>query len=582
MENLKLNTKLIGGFLVVALLCVGMGLFGRFSTMTLGNYLKTTGALNLPSIHHLSMMEEEVNQFVLVQKNMLDPYLTPEKLKKQHEIMNKIFKNYGQEVKAFEKFPKDEEITALWQNYKKKFKEWENANSHFFKLLHEFEKNGILNPLTRKPGAGMDREKNLIKADRLFHDMSIQVSGPCQETQHAAIKAIQQLIGKNSAQADLLAKKGYDFFKKIDKFGFLIMLSAVICSIFLGLFLTRSITIPLEKDVDFAKTMAKGDFTKNLDITRKDELGVLGRALNRTRLDLGAMFQDVSKVAEAIGSSSSELTAIAGQMTNSSEDTAQKAHLVATAGEELNSSMNSISAAAEQAGVNLDSVATATEEMSATIGEIAKNGEKARAIAQKAVKNAGSASNRVDELASAANEIGKVTQTITDISEQTNLLALNATIEAARAGEAGKGFAVVANEIKDLANQTAEATQDISQKIDLAIVATTATAGEIQEITAVINEINEIISYIASAVEEQSATTKEVTQNLSQASMGIQDVNGNISQGASASGEISKDISEINNAVSNNAHTATRVNENSEKMASLGRKLYETLSKFKI
>lgn len=582
MKNIKLSKKLIGGFLIVALLCVAMGLFGRFSTATLGSYLKTTGTLNLPSIHHFSMMEKELDGFILAQKNMLDPYLTPEKLKKQHEIMDNIFKIYGKEVQSFEKLPKDEEIAALWQDYQRKFTAWEDANNHFFKLLKEFEKTGILNPLTRKADVGMDQEMNLIKAGRLYEQMNDQVSGSCQTTQRAAIKAIQQLIKKNSAQAALLAENGYDFFKRIDSYGFMIMVSAFICAIVLGVLLTRSIVVPLKRDVDFANVMAAGDFTKELAVARKDELGVLAEALNRTRLNLGAMFKDIAKAAETIGSSSNELTGIAGQMTERSENTAQQAHAVAAAGEELNTSMNSIAVASEQAGANLNSVATATEEMSTTINEIAQNGEKARTMAQKAVTNARSASGRVDELSLAANEIDKVTQTITDISAQTNLLALNATIEAARAGEAGKGFAVVAGEIKALANQTAEATQDISHNIGLTKTAIHATTGEIQEITKVINEINEIISYIASAVEEQSVTTREVTRNLSQASIGIQDVNENIAQGACASGEIAKDISEINNAVSKNAHVATLVKENSDKMASLGRELDETLSKFKI
>ena len=166
--------------------------------------------------------------------------------------------------------------------------------------------------------------------------------------------------------------------------------------------------------------------------------------------------------------------------------------------------------------------------------------------------------SRVKELGDAAREIGKVTETITAISEQTNLLALNATIEAARAGEAGKGFAVVANEIKELAKQTADATLDISRKIDITRQSTSATAKDITEITAVIDDINEIVAQIASAVEEQSATTQEVTENLSQAFTGIGEVNANISYGATAAGEIARDITYVNSAAAEISTTASQ------------------------
>lgn len=199
-----------------------------------------------------------------------------------------------------------------------------------------------------------------------------------------------------------------------------------------------------------------------------------------------------------------QLAAIADQMAAGAEDTASRSSQVAAAAREMSSNQDSVAAAMEQASTNVNMVAAAAEEMSSTIDAIAQNSSRAKDITAQAVDQSKIASNRVDELGRAASEITKVTEAITDISEQTNLLALNATIEAARAGEAGKGFAVVANEIKALAKQTAEATLDIKNKIKGIQEATGITVTEINDISSVITDVDQIVAAIASAVEEQS------------------------------------------------------------------------------
>ncbi|MCP4449919.1 MAG: hypothetical protein GY809_00540, partial [Planctomycetes bacterium] len=190
----------------------------------------------------------------------------------------------------------------------------------------------------------------------------------------------------------------------------------------------------------------------------------------------------------------------------------------------------------------------AAEEMTATITEIAQNAEKARGITTEAVGQTEHATAQVDELGISAKEIFTVVETITDISSQVNLLALNATIEAARAGEAGKGFAVVANEIKDLASQTADASNEIKERVAGIQTSTDGTITEISTITKVVTEINEIVSTIAAAVEEQSATTRDIAENVSQASMGISEVNENIAQGSVASQGVTQDVAEVTEA----------------------------------
>ncbi len=129
MNNLKLNQKLIAGFLIVALMCIGMGLFGRFATMTLGGYLEKVGIVNLPSIKHLSSMGKEMDRFIICQRTMLDPYITPETLDEQFATLDDVFIQYSKSLKIIETLPMNEQIVPLWREYKEKFKAWENANT---------------------------------------------------------------------------------------------------------------------------------------------------------------------------------------------------------------------------------------------------------------------------------------------------------------------------------------------------------------------------------------------------------------------------------------------------------------------
>jgi methyl-accepting chemotaxis protein len=186
------------------------------------------------------------------------------------------------------------------------------------------------------------------------------------------------------------------------------------------------------------------------------------------------------------------------------------------------------------------------------------------------------------KLGASADAISKVTETITEISEQTNLLALNATIEAARAGEAGKGFAVVANEIKELAKQTAMATLDIKNKIDDVQQTTTGTVQDIREISTVINNVNEIVATITSAVGEQSKATQEIALNINQAAEGLGEVNENVSQISVVASTITHDIALVNSASEDVSVTSSEVQVSSRNLQSLAMDLQKAVDSFKI
>jgi methyl-accepting chemotaxis protein len=366
------------------------------------------------------------------------------------------------------------------------------------------------------------------------------------------------------------------------RFTLIVSLIAIIAGILFGIILTRSITGPVQKVVDFVDKVAKGDFTSSLMIDQSDEVGKMSAALNKTVSALGSMIKEIITGVNTLSSSSTELAAISTQLSSTSDSATSRARSVAAASEEMSVNMSSVSAAMEQSASNVGMVATAAEEMSATVSEIAQNASKAKSISENAVVQSQQSAEKITELGVAADKIGKVTEVITEISEQTNLLALNATIEAARAGEAGKGFAVVANEIKELAKQTASATVDIKVQIEGMQGTTNSTIGDIQNISKVINEINDVITSIASAVEQQSAATSEISENVAQAAAGIGEVNENVAQSSIAIQNVSQDISEISSGSEEISSSSQNVNLSANDLSKLAEQLSGLVSKFKV
>ena len=236
----------------------------------------------------------------------------------------------------------------------------------------------------------------------------------------------------------------------------------------------------------------------------------------------------------------------------------------------------------EQTTTNLASVASATEEMTATIGEIASNSEKARRITEEATRQAARISEQMNQLGQATQEIGKVTETITEISSQTNLLALNATIEAARAGSAGKGFAVVANEIKELAQQTAAATEDIKSRITGVQSSTAAGIAEIGKVSQIIREVSEIVGSIAAAIEEQATVTKDIARNIGEATSGVRDANMRVSESSRATESIAQEIAGVDQATRTIADGSDQVRSSAADLSKLAEALHTTVSKFQV
>ncbi|OLF18491.1 methyl-accepting chemotaxis protein [Actinophytocola xanthii] len=289
---------------------------------------------------------------------------------------------------------------------------------------------------------------------------------------------------------------------------------AVLAGVVLAVWATRSVVRPLASVRRALERLEQGDLTVEVGLDTRDELGQVGRAVDNTVASLRGTVSRLSEHAESLATSSDELSRVSSGIASSTED--------------ANAQAGRVAEAAAQVSRNVETVASGGNEMVAAIGEIASNAGEASGVAAQAVAVAEATNATVTKLGVSSSEIGSVVRTITSIAEQTNLLALNATIEAARAGEAGAGFAVVAGEVKELAQETARATEDIVGRVEAIQADTSNAINAIEEIVTTVSRISDYQIVIAAAVEEQTATTNEMNRNVAEAADGSRSIAENI------------------------------------------------------
>jgi methyl-accepting chemotaxis protein len=343
---------------------------------------------------------------------------------------------------------------------------------------------------------------------------------------------------------------------------------------------------PLKAIVAISNAISEGKLKdSNLDMSAfvsENELGKLSKSINATYLDLSRIVSDIvqnisilTHTVEVLVGKSNQLQASSGQMKVQSAN-------VSEASKEMKLNLSTVSKSAEQSARNLNLISMSIEGMSVTVNEIARNTELARGISGNAVSQAARTAENIQRLEGSAQEANTIIDTINEIVDQTKLLALNATIEAARAGASGKGFAVVADEVKQLANQTQEAVEGIRQKLSVMARYRAETVTDIGQITDVIRKMDEVVSSIAAAIEEQNISTKDVARNVEEINRGASEVNRKVVESAAFSQQVATDMSDLNQAVDDVSGAGASVRDSAEKLSQMTDKMVQLVRKFEV
>jgi methyl-accepting chemotaxis protein len=453
-----------------------------------------------------------------------------------------------------------------------------------------------------------------------------------------AIAAVDNLVREYQKRADSEIAESQSVYDQGVTTILATCLIGLIAGFWASFWISKSITSPISLVRDATHRMSTGDLAERIRLLQKDEVGELAQATDTLADALADIIREIQKTSQVLAESSEGLGSISAGLVGQSQETSMRSSSVAAAAEELSTNINTMSAAAEQMSMNFSSISSATEEMSVSVGAISSAAEQTSSnvtnvagavqeisrsfsdvlgdvkegarVAGHASEMAESAGRTMRDLDQSSTEISKFTETIKMIALQTNLLALNATIEATSAGEAGKGFAVVAHEIKELANQSARAAEDIARKIEGVQNGTRQAVGVIKEIAEVIRTINQSADRISLSVEHQNRSAQTISQNISEANQGVthiarsisevattanmmarniaeasrgaMDVSRNVGEAARASSGISESITQVSAAARQTNTSATGVTDTAKKLDGVSRELRNLIARFRI
>ena len=369
------------------------------------------------------------------------------------------------------------------------------------------------------------------------------ISGPLAAANDTFAAPLDKLFERLQAQVGPAVSSAHSTYSSSRTTMIVALVIGALLSVALAYGVGRMIVRPLGRVSSVLERLAAGDLTAEAGVDQRDEVGRMAASLGKAQVSLRSVMSSVVASADAVAASSEELSVSSAQIAASAQETSAQSGVVAGAADEVSRSVQTVAAGAEQMG--------------ASIREIASNAAEASQVASRAVTAAQTTTATVARLGDSSAEIGNVVKVITSIAEQTNLLALNATIEAARAGEAGKGFAVVANEVKELAQETAKATEDIARRVQAIQGDTSEAVKAIEEISSIVAQISDRQTTIASAVEEQTATTGEMSRSVAEAAGGTTEIAVNITGVSTAADSTTQALTQTRTAVDELSRMAT-------------------------
>ncbi|MGY1828052.1 MULTISPECIES: methyl-accepting chemotaxis protein [unclassified Blastococcus] len=517
LSGIGLRTRLLGSILVVALTTVGVGAFGIDRMSTLSDQAQEVYDRGAIPLSGLQGLEADWWQLSTNVARAAIPTLPPETIAKAQRGTVAATEALAADTATVAEMPLDGPTRAAFETFA-------GATQAYLAALGELQTVATTNPAAM-PG--------LL---RTMNENEVLIEESLVEATDAAAAAAR------ATAAD--AKAAYETARTMT---LLIIGAGLAISVVLALVVARGVTGPVQRIREVLGQVAAGDLTVRAGRTGGAELGEMAASLDETLDAIGNVLVLVNDSSTRLAAASTQLNAAAEGMRGNAETAAGQAdEVVASAGAVASS---------------VDTVATGSSQMESAIREIAHNATEAARVAGQAVSVAENTTRTVGKLGDSSQEIATVIKLINGIAEQTNLLALNATIEAARAGEAGKGFAVVASEVKELAQETARATEDISKRVEAIQADTAGAVDAISRISSVIGEINDFQATIAAAVEEQTATTNEMNRNVAEAASGTQGIAAAISGLAAGTQETNQRVADAQRAAGELARMSGELQE---------------------
>ena len=608
MLNFSIRTKLWGGFILVALIGIISAAIGMAGISNAKDAAEDIGDTHVPSISLLAGIRGQIWHTVVMQLTVANPLAPSDVRKEQYQKLEESFSKIDADWKTYVDIKKNEVLTSgeaaqnaegdLAKSFSTKYGEYK---SKALALVEVSKQRDVLLAAHVSPG---DAKVAALDGKLWASYLDIRaIRGDLMKDTYALVDVNVKDSHKTASLAASDADHHYRLIAAAAIIGFIVAVT-------LGYLLSRSISLSVAAMLRAMKDVAKGDFTREAHIHSRDEIGAMGETFNGMVGELREMFREIGCSSRTLATSAEELSAVSTQLSASSGQMSQQTHGVVGATEQMSANINSMAAAVEEASVNantvsstaeqmsanMHSIATSVEEMSQSIREVAQSTGETSKVAGEAMGLSKNAGDTMHQLGAAANEIGKVTAMIKRIAEQTNLLALNATIEAASAGEAGRGFAVVANEIKELANQSAHAAEEIAAKIEGVRGSATSAVKVISDVSDIIGKINASVETITGAMNLQTSTANEISRNVAEVSKGAgsiamsiaevakgtTEVSRNSGEAARGVDEVSSNIQGISKAVLDNNAGISQINSSSGELAKMASSMQTMISRFKV